>query len=151
MAVKKYSLKNDGSEFIAPNFRIKEFASKDGADEILIDFDLVVILQAIREHFGKAVNVNSGYRTPAHDKAVGGTGSGYHTKGQAADIAINGVDPLVIGLYAAELLGTRGGIEIGDGYLHIDVRTDRWRAFTKSGGASYATVTDFGYKLRRNF
>ncbi len=150
MAVKKYSLKTDGSKFIAPNFQIKEFASKDGADEILIDFDLAVLLQAIRDHFGRAVTINSGYRSPAHDKAVGGTGSGYHTKGQAADIRINGVDPLVIGLYAAELLGTSGGIEIGDGYCHVDVRKDRWRAFTRSGGSSYTTVTDFGYKLKRN-
>ena len=150
MAVKKYSLKTDGNRFIAPNFQIKEFASRDGSDEILIDFDLVIVLQAIREHFGRPVNLTSGYRSPAHDKAVGGTGAGYHTKGMAADITVNGIDPLVIGLYTAELLGTAGGIEIGDGYLHIDVRSDRWRAYTKSGGSAYTTVTDFGYKLRRD-
>lgn len=150
MAVKTYSKKADGAKLIAPNFQIKEFACKDGSDKILIDFDLAVLLQAIRDHFGRSVTITSGYRTAAHDKAVGGTGSGYHTKGQAADIAVSGVDPLVVGLYAAELLGTSGGIEIGDRYCHIDTRPDRWRAYTKSGGSAYTTVSDFGYRLKRN-
>lgn len=150
MSVKTYSLKKDGNQFIAPNFRVREFACKDGSDTVLIDFDLAVILQSIRDHFGGSVKINSGYRTPGHDKAVGGSGSGYHTKGQAADIVVSGADPLTVGLFAAELLGTRGGIEIGENYCHIDTRDGRWRAFTRSGGSSYTTVTDFGSKLKRN-
>ena len=146
-----FSKKAVGTANISNNFKISEFACKDGSDEIKIDTDLVVILQKIRDHFGKSITINSGYRTSAHDKAVGGPGSGYHTKGQAADIVVSGVDPLTVGLYAAELLGTTGGIEIGDGYCHVDTRTDRWRAFTTSGGGAYTTVTDFGTKLKRNF
>lgn len=151
MAVKKYSLKSDGGTRISPNFKVSEFRCKDGADEILIDFDLVVILQRIRDHFGKSVNISSGYRTASHNRSVGGSATSYHLKGQAADITVSGIDPLVVGLYAAELLGESGGIEIGNGYCHIDVRATRWRAFTKSGGAVYTTVTDFGHKLKRNF
>lgn len=146
-----FSKKAVGDTKIAPNFKISEFACKDGTDEIKVDTDLVVILQQIRDHFGKSITINSGYRTTAHDKAVGGTGTGYHTKGQAADIVVSGIDPLTVGLYAAELLGTAGGIEIGNNYCHIDTRENRWRAFTKSGGSSYTTVTDFGCKLKRNF
>lgn len=146
-----FSKKTVGTAKIAENFKVSEFACKDGSDEIKVDTDLVVILQKIRDHFGKPVNINSGYRTPAHDKAVGGSGSGYHTKGQAADIVVSGVDSLTVGLYAAELLGTSGGIEIGNGYCHIDTRANRWRAFTQSGGGSYTTVTDFGTGLKRNF
>ena len=128
-----FSKKLVGSQKIAPNFKISEFACKDGSDEILIDTDLVVILQQIRDHFNTNVNINSGYRSPAHNKAVGGSTSSLHLKG----------------LYAAELLGTKGGIEIGDAYTHIDVRPGRWRAFTKSGGSQYTTVTDFGPSLKR--
>lgn len=149
MAIKTYSKKDDGAKLIAPNFKVSEFACKDGTDEILIDYDLAVLLQSIRDHFGRAVVITSGYRTPEYNKKVGGATGSYHTKGMAADIYISGIDPLVIGLYAAELLGTTGGIEIGDGYCHIDTRTDRWRAFTASGGASYTTVSDFGYSLVR--
>lgn len=145
--MKTYSKKAKGSVNIAPSFTVKEFACKDGTDTVLIDYDLVVILQKIRDHFGKAVTINSGYRTSTYDKKVGGTGSGYHTKGQAADIVVSGVTPLTVGLFAAELLGNKGGIEIGDSYCHIDTRDTRWRAFTTSGGSNYTTVTDFGAYL----
>lgn len=146
-----FSKKAVGTAKIAPNFKISEFACKDGSDEIKVDTELVGILQQIRDHFGRSVNINSGYRSPSHNKAVGGSSTSYHLSGQAADIVVTGVDPLTVGLYAAELLGTSGGIEIGDGYCHIDVRKGRWRAFTKSGGSSYTTVTDFGSMLKRNF
>lgn len=33
------------------------------------------------------LTITSGYRSPAKDKAVGGTGRGYHTLGQALDVA----------------------------------------------------------------
>lgn len=145
--IRTFSKKTDGERYISPNFRVREFACKDGTDGIKIDYELVVILQTIRDHFGKAVIINSGYRTSSYDKKVGGSGSGHHTKGQAADITVSGVSPLTVGLYAAELLGERGGIEIGDSYCHIDVRTSRWRAFTKNGGSNYTTVTDFGSYL----
>lgn len=146
---KTYSKKTDGDRYISPNFRIREFACKDGSDAIKIDYELVVLLQKIRDHFGKAVVINSGYRTAAYDKKVGGSGSGYHTKGQAADIVVSGVTPLTVGLYAAELLGDKGGIEIGNSYCHIDTRTSRWRAFTENGGSEYTTVTDFGPYLAK--
>lgn len=145
--IKTYSKKAKGSVNITPNFTVKEFACKDGTDTVKIDYDLAVILQRIRDHFGKAVVINSGYRTAAYDKKVGGSGSGYHTKGQAADIVVSGVTPLTVGLYAAELLGDKGGIEIGNSYCHIDTRTSRWRAFTENGGSEYTTVTDFGVYL----
>ena len=44
-------------------------------------------LQQIRDHFGKPVYVNSGYRCDRHNKAVGGTSDSYHIKGMAAVIA----------------------------------------------------------------
>lgn len=49
------------------------------------------ILQPVREHYGKSVKVNSGYRAPEVNAAVGGSKTSDHCKGQAADIEINGV------------------------------------------------------------
>ena len=43
--VKTYSLKSDGETLISTNFKVKEFACKDGTDKILIDIELVNILQ----------------------------------------------------------------------------------------------------------
>ena len=63
MAIKQYSLKKDGAAQLSPAFRVREFRCRDGTDTILIDEGLVVLLQCIREHFGKPVTITSGYRT----------------------------------------------------------------------------------------
>ena len=63
MAIKQYSLKKDGAKQLSPAFRVREFRCRDGTDTILIDEGLVVLLQCIREHFGKPVTITSGYRT----------------------------------------------------------------------------------------
>ena len=49
------------------------------------------VLQPIRSHYGKGVKVNSGYRSPDVNAAVGGSRTSDHTRGQAADIEIPGV------------------------------------------------------------
>jgi hypothetical protein len=50
-----------------------------------------LVLQPIRDHFDKSVTVNSGYRSPEVNAAVGGSKTSDHCKGQAADIEIAGV------------------------------------------------------------
>lgn len=49
------------------------------------------ILQPVREHYAKGVKVNSGFRHPEVNAAVGGSKTSDHCKGQAADIEIPGV------------------------------------------------------------
>jgi len=49
------------------------------------------VLQPVRDHFGKGVKVNSAYRSPESNAAVGGSKTSDHCKGMAADIEIPGV------------------------------------------------------------
>ena len=49
------------------------------------------VLQKVRDHFGKPVTVNSGYRSPELNKAIGGSTTSDHCKGMAADIEIPGI------------------------------------------------------------
>lgn len=49
------------------------------------------ILQPVRDHYGKGVKVNSGFRHPNVNAAVGGSRTSDHCKGQAADIEIPGI------------------------------------------------------------
>lgn len=49
------------------------------------------ILQPVRDHYGKGVKVNSAYRSPESNAAVGGSKTSDHCKGMAADIEIPGV------------------------------------------------------------
>ena len=46
------------------------------------------VLQPIRDLHGGPVTVNSGYRQPALNAAVGGTPKSQHPKGEAADITV---------------------------------------------------------------
>ena len=49
------------------------------------------VLQPVRDHFGKGVKVNSGFRHPDVNAKVGGSRTSDHTRGQASDIEIPGV------------------------------------------------------------
>jgi hypothetical protein len=47
---------------------------------------LAIVLQLIRDHFGSAITITSGYRSKAVNKAVGGSPTSSHLHGSAADI-----------------------------------------------------------------
>ena len=51
----------------------------------------VHVLQPVRDHYGKGVKVNSGFRHPNVNAKVGGSKTSDHCKGMAADIEIPGV------------------------------------------------------------
>ena len=44
------------------------------------------VLQPLRDHLGKPVAINSGFRSQAVNMAVGGANNSQHMKGEAADI-----------------------------------------------------------------
>lgn len=129
MTIKAYSKKKDGEKKLSTNFKVKEFACTDGSDPIFIDTELVNILQKIRTYFGKSVTITSAYRTPTHNKSVGGETYSQHLYGKAADIKVNGVTPKKVATYAETLLKNKGGIGTYSAFTHIDTRTtkSRWK------------------------
>ena len=50
------------------------------------------VLQPVRDHFGKAVVISSGYRSPELCEAIGSSSKSQHARGEAADFEIPGVD-----------------------------------------------------------
>jgi zinc D-Ala-D-Ala carboxypeptidase len=62
------------------------------------------VLQPVRDHYGKGVKVNSGYRHPEVNAKVGGSKTSDHCKGQAADIEIPGVANADLAKWVAENL-----------------------------------------------
>ena len=62
------------------------------------------VLQPVRDHYGKGVKVNSGYRHPEVNAKVGGSKTSDHCKGQAADIEIPGVANAELAQWIAENL-----------------------------------------------
>lgn len=62
------------------------------------------VLDPLREKYGKPIKVNSGYRCPKHNLAVGGATQSQHMKGEAADIAPVGLQVTAYGLKELERL-----------------------------------------------
>lgn len=131
--VREYSLGRDGDLQLSPHFRLGEFASRDGADKVLVDDGLVTLLEKIREAAGGAVVINSGYRSPAHNAAVGGVSSSQHVYGRAADIVVDGASSLLVGQIAEYYLDRRGGIGVYQTFTHVDTRAIRSRWDQRSG------------------
>ena len=134
MSIKQYSLKADGSRRLAPSFTVREFRCRDGSDVVMIDESLVMLLQCIREHFGKPITITSGYRTAAHNTAVGGAKSSQHLLGRAADIQVAGVSVEDVASYAEALMPDWGGVGRypikpgrARGWVHVDTRPNKSR------------------------
>lgn len=91
----------------------------------IINEKLVEYLEKIRTHFGKPITITSGYRCAVHNRNVGGATGSRHSKGDAADIVIQGIAPRTVAQYA-ESIGILGiGLyeTSADGYfVHIDTR-----------------------------
>lgn len=144
MSILTYSKSKDAKKAISAHFTVGEFACV-GTDKIMIDTALIALLESLRKKLKcSKIVVNSGYRSPAHDKAVGGSGYGQHTKGKAADIVcynslgkISGKDVCC----AAEDLGATGIGYISANAVHVDVRSGaKWWGDETKGNKSISKI-----------
>lgn len=142
---------------LSKNFKSTEFdcKGKGCCTETPIDEELISILQKVREHFGKPVNVNSGYRCRIHNgRTSGASKTSQHMNGKAADIHIEGVHPVCIARYADSLdvNGRIGCYTYGDdgkGFVHIDTRGKKSRAIYTEKNTDYDTVSNFRPVIRK--
>lgn len=84
------------------NFPISEFERSQAASRYNVDNTMGPkelenaralaknVLQPIRDHYNKSVNITSGYRGPKVNRAVGGSLNSQHMKGEAADFSVSG-------------------------------------------------------------
>ena len=99
---------------LSKNFSLDEVirsatATKLGIDntpeqEHLDNLQVVIdeIAQPLRDHFGKPVRINSGYRSPALNDAIGGSKKSQHSKGEAIDLEIDGVSNMEVADWITE-------------------------------------------------
>lgn len=137
---------------LSPHFSISEFRCKCGKEhETLNDPELIEKLEKLYTALNcSKIIVTSGYRCTAHDKSVGGSGTGQHTLGKAADICCYGQDGQPISSKVvcckAQDIGFTGiaNITAAYQYTHVDVRTGKkWYGDEVHGNNS---MTDDFYK-----
>jgi uncharacterized protein YcbK (DUF882 family) len=90
--------------------------------------DLILSLEQARREINMPIIVNSGYRCPAHNKAIGGATRSYHMMGMAADIHCKDMAALyqaILKIPAIKGVGIYHGLT---GFIHVDVRATpaRW-------------------------
>ncbi|GDY25296.1 hypothetical protein AHAT_11860 [Agarivorans sp. Toyoura001] len=83
-------------------------------------------LDVLRKELGKPIKINSAYRTPEHNRKVGGTKNSLHVQAKAADIAVSGMAPKEVHAKVLELIASKkmadGGLGLYNTFVHYDVR-----------------------------
>lgn len=128
------------------NFSLKEFdckgnckECKDGCDmpsDVYMNIiKLVKQLQFLRDYTGRAITINSGYRSPEHNAKISGSSKkSQHMLGKAADITIEGLKPTEVYRIIENLIDMgemlQGGLGLYEekGFVHYDIRKtkNRW-------------------------
>ena len=81
------------NEMIKSETALRQGLDNTPPDDVVENLRLLCeqVLQPLRVAYGRGIKVNSGYRSPDVNAAVGGSRTSDHCKGQAADIEIPGV------------------------------------------------------------
>ena len=111
---------------LSKSFSRYEFHCQCGCGFDTVDSELLMKLEEIREHFDRAVTINSACRCRSHNSSVGGSDNSQHIIGRAADIVVEGTPPEVVAEFAEQI--GMGGIGRYNTFTHIDTRVGyaRW-------------------------
>lgn len=120
---------------LTANFHSEEFNCKDGTPvpKLYIGNMRVLAknLQVLRDELDEPVHLNCAYRTPTHNKKVGGVANSQHLTCAAADITCKSKSPKELAAVIEELISagkmTEGGIGIYAGFVHYDIRGTKAR------------------------
>ena len=128
--------------YLTKNFAYQEMIKSSTADRLGISNDATrehvvnlvnlcnFILQPVREEFGP-VRINSGYRSPALNKAVGGSKTSQHCNGEAADFESSRISNPELATWIAKhldfdqlILEFYDGKDPHSGWVHCSYKMD---------------------------
>ena len=102
------------------NFSPAEIACR-GTGQLKLHPEALDKLQALRDRLGKPLIVRSAYRSPEHNRNVGGAPRSKHMDGTAFDIAMSNHDPVAFEAAAREVGFLGFGFYPRSGFIHIDL------------------------------
>jgi len=128
---------------LSKHFVVEEFDCKDGTkvsprEYTGLEYLCRQFLEPMRRKYG-ACSVHSGYRTPSHNRAVGGERNSFHIysahdgNDQAADVSFARGTPAqwhaTANAIRAKKRRGRGGLGLYRSFVHIDIRDypSNWR------------------------
>lgn len=139
-------------QIISTNFSFEEFEHSIKADELKIDnhipseqirtsIRILVhnVLQPLRDHIGKPLVINSGYRCKVLNSELGGSITSQHLKGEAADLRCQGTTEVL--LLAQTVIRYKIPFDqmvLYDKFLHI--------SFNSKGRQRQQVIYDESYK-----
>ena len=102
-------------------FTREEFVCSETGEEDMKE-GFLNALDALRGICNFPFHINSGYRSVNHTAEASKDEPGWHTKGLAADIRVNGGEQRYLLVQRALEMGF-SGIGIGKTYVHLDLRS----------------------------
>lgn len=140
---------------LSKNFSLSEFtrtsSSEDNTpnEEQIEAIRLLVemILQPLRDLYGKPIRINSGFRSSAVNSAIGGVDSSQHSKGEAVDITGGSIEEnqILFDLIVENFPFDQIIDEFGMRWVHVSYRKNRLRrqklrAVKKNGRTIYEVI-----------
>ncbi|MBE9061863.1 D-Ala-D-Ala carboxypeptidase family metallohydrolase [cf. Phormidesmis sp. LEGE 11477] len=84
--------------------------------------ELCKYLDEVRAFLGnKPMHITSAYRDPITNQRVGGARSSRHMAGDAVDFWVKGINVVDV-FYKLKGFHTKGGLAVGNGFVHLDMR-----------------------------
>lgn len=126
-------------EPVPSNFTWAEFTK--GGSRIPVDatvtmriVKLAKYMDKVRSLFGdRPIRITSGYRDPRSNRAVGGARDSRHMYGDAVDFTVQGLDDVVV-FQKLKTYHQHGGLAVGNGFVHLDLRPGAAARWTYPGG-----------------
>ena len=95
---------------------------------------LAKYMDEVRTFLGsRPIRVTSGYRDPVSNRYVGGARDSRHMYGDAVDFWVEGMDVVDV-FYKLKDYHPRGGLAVGNGFVHLDLRPGSPARWTYPGG-----------------
>lgn len=112
------------AEWRWPSFSPREIACK-GTGKLLVNEQALNKLQLLRDRLHAPIILRSAYRSPEHNRKVGGAKNSRHMQGDAFDVQMNNHDPHEFEAAARAVGFTGFGYYIKSGFMHIDTGPSR--------------------------